>query len=284
MANSRLRLTGPLTWYRSEQVAVAGDPELVAAGDGHAREQVVDEGMDDGGQEHVVVFTGGEIRGQRDQARQRTRCLHDGHAAGTAEGVLALQRDDEVQALVQDAWKGMGRVQSKRTQHRYQFTIEVVSDPLGLRLAPVGTAHETDTALAQGRDQFLVEHEILLLDQLMGLAADGGQDLARTEVVGAGLDRAGFDLLLQAGHPDFEEFVQVGAGDAEELQPLQQRGAGIAGLLQYPLVELQQTEFAVDVEVGMTEIGGVHAVPWARSQPVIMPDRRAVVILGRRLS
>ena len=36
-----------------------------------------------------------------------------------------------------------------------------------------------------------------------------------------------FDLLLQPGDAHLEKLVQIGAGDAEELQPFEQRIAGV---------------------------------------------------------
>ena len=84
-----------------EQVAVARDAELVAAEHFHAGEQLGDELLHDAGQQHealVAVFFG-----QRDDARQRTRRLHDGEAGVAAEGVLAGEAHDEIQALVLDA-------------------------------------------------------------------------------------------------------------------------------------------------------------------------------------
>ena len=70
-----------------EEVAVAGDAELVAPGDLHAREQVPDAGVDDGGEEHEVVAALAHLGGQPDEPRQRSRRLDHRHAAGVPEGV-----------------------------------------------------------------------------------------------------------------------------------------------------------------------------------------------------
>ena len=59
-----------------EQVAVARDPELIAAAHVHAGEQLRHEGLDDGAQENEVAAA--EFVGQSDQARQGARRLHHG--------------------------------------------------------------------------------------------------------------------------------------------------------------------------------------------------------------
>ncbi len=44
---------------------------------------------------------------------------------------------------------------------------------------------------------------------------------------------AGVHLLLKPGDPHLEEFVQVGAGDGEELEPLEQRVGVVSNLFQH---------------------------------------------------
>jgi hypothetical protein len=73
-------------------------------------------------------------------------------------------------------------------------------------------------------------------------------------------ESAEFHPLLQGGDTDFEEFVEVGAGDAEKSQPLQQRHVGILRQREYPLVELQHAEFAVDIQIGGWQGGRVHGL------------------------
>ncbi len=66
--------------------------------------------------------------------------------------------------------------------------------------------------------------------------------------------RTDLHALLEARDADLEELVEVGAADAQEAQPLEQRHVGIACLLEYPPVELEQAEFAIDVEVVHSEV------------------------------
>ncbi len=46
-----------------------------------------------------------------------THMLHDGKAAITAKGILALKRNDKVQVLVQHPGKWMGRVETNGAEH-----------------------------------------------------------------------------------------------------------------------------------------------------------------------
>ena len=73
---------------------------MIAAAHRHAREQLRDERLDDGAEEHEVAAP--ELVGQADETRQRARRLHHGKAAVAAESVLALDDEiDEINRLVQ---------------------------------------------------------------------------------------------------------------------------------------------------------------------------------------
>ena len=52
-------------------------------------------------------------------------------------------------------------------------------------------------------------------------------------------------LFLQSGHADFEEFVEVATGNADEAQTFEQRDGGVGGLCQHTLVETQNAQFAI---------------------------------------
>lgn len=73
----------------------------------------------------------------------------------------------------------------------------------------------------------------------MGAHCDGGQRLGGAEAVRPA--SAGVDLghLLQAGNANLEKLIEIGAGNAQKFQPLQQRNPIILRLGQHPLVELE---------------------------------------------
>ena len=100
-----------------------------------------------------------------------------------------------------------------------------------------------------------------LAHELVGPAATGVELLARRHAVGRDLGDAGLDLLPQAGHTDHEELAQVRAQDREELDALEERVGRIASLVEDALEELEQAEFAIDVEQGVRQVldGGLVA-------------------------
>ena len=91
--------------------------------------------------------------------------------------------------------------------------------------------------------------------QLFALAADGHKLGARAHAVGAGIYGAGLKLRGQAGHPDHEEFVQVGPENGKKLDALQQRVGFVLGLLQDAALERQQAEFPIQIKHGCFQIG-----------------------------
>ena len=227
-----------------EQVAVARQSELVTTEHLHAREQPGDECLDDGGQGHQPLVAA--RRGQRQDARQRSRRLHDGHVAVATEGVLAGKLDDEIQALVLYARKRPRRVEPQRAQYRFHLVGEVLLEPgVGVGV-PFGAREQLDAFRIQVAQQHLVERPVLILDQSQCSAVNRRQLFADAEGVGRGLRGTQLQQLLETGNADLEEFVEVGRADAQEPQALQQRHAWILGLRQHPGIELQCRQFAVD--------------------------------------
>src|SRR5688572_25780509 len=64
--------------------------------------------------------------------------------------------------------------------------------------------------------------------------------------------------MLQAGHANLEKLIEIRRGDAEKLQPLEQRHARVHGLLQHAHAERELRELAIDVVVRKLEIQRVH--------------------------
>ena len=65
------------------------------------------------------------------------------------------------------------------------------------------------------------------------------EHLRRRQTVGpAGVD-PGLELIMDPGHTDHEELVQVGDEDGQELQSLDQRQALVLGELKHAIVELE---------------------------------------------
>src|SRR5262249_1110738 len=75
--------------------------------------------------------------------------------------------------------------------------------------------------------------------------------LAGKHAVRAGLANTAQDLLLDAGDPNHEELVQVGAGDRQEFQALIKREAPIARLIEHALVEAEPRQLSIDEQLGV---------------------------------
>ena len=221
-----------------KQLAVAGHLELVTACGLHAGEQVVHMGMDDGGEQHEVPFARADFFRQARHPGQGPGRLNDGQPVFPAKGVFALQRDDEIKILVQHAGERVGRIQSDGAQHRQHIAVEIAFHPAGDGRLPGAPARQPYLRLGQLRHNDLVQHGVLGGDQLMRLDAYLFEGFHRAQVVRPGLHGTVFHLLLEASHANFEEFIQVGAGYAKELESLQQRGALVLGLSDDAPVEL----------------------------------------------
>ena len=156
--------------------------------------------------------------------------------------------------------KGVCGVQGQRRQDGEHLLLEVALDPVPLGLAPLGALEHANALRGQRWQQLLVEHPVLVFDQLVHHAGDAGQDLAVVQPIGSGPAHAELHALHHAGDAHLEELVQVGADDGHEAQALQQRHLRVPRQLQHPSLELQGAELPVQVELGCLEIGGTGQV------------------------
>ena len=224
------------------QVAVARDAELRIGDHFAPGEQVRDMRVDDGGQQTEGHAVGNLVR-QLDHARQHARRLDDGDRRAAAEGVLAAQRDDEIEALVNYLRKRVGRVQADRRQQRAHFAVEIILDPGALRLVAVLVAQQVHARRAQGRQHVVIEDLVLLFHQRMAFLVDALQIGRQGRVAGQGAaDAAG---RQQAGHAHFEELIHVAADDAQIAQAFEQGNIRIFGLRHDAPVEGQLRQFPV---------------------------------------
>ena len=171
---------------------------------------------------------------------QRPGRLDNGQPGFPSERILAVQRDDEIEVLVQYPGERVRRVQPDGAQHRQDIAVEITLNPARDRGLPSVAAQHVDALAFQFRRDNVIQHGILGLHQFMGKPADLFQGFHRAEVVGPGLHGTVLHLLLDAGDADLKKLIQVGAGDAEEFQSFQQRQGFIFGLGENAPVELQQ--------------------------------------------
>ncbi|CAM5190501.1 hypothetical protein CDEN61S_00939 [Castellaniella denitrificans] len=228
-----------------EQVAVARHPPLVAALDVHPREQVADEGVDQGGEQHEAVRDAGDLGGHLDHARQRARRLDDRDVPLAAEGVLAAERDDEVQALVVDARKGVRRIQADGGQQGHHVAAEDPVGPFPLQVGPARRIDQAHPVFHQLGHDLARQQAVLAVHQGVRGPLHPVEGLVGRHAVHAPQLRRLALLFLEAGHADLEELVQVRADDAQVAQALQHRHVRALGHGEHPLVEFQHRQFTV---------------------------------------
>ena len=72
----------------------------------------------------------------------------------------------------------------------------------------------------------------------MDFGGEGGEGFVGAQAVVAGFAVAVFNALHEAGLADFDVFVEVGAGDGEELDALEQGIGRVLGFFQDAAIEL----------------------------------------------
>ncbi len=172
-----------------------------------------------------------------------------------AEGVGALELDDEVQALVDQSREGVRGIEADGTYHRHDLFGEILAHPRGLRLGPLRAPPEAQPLLLECRDQRLVENMVLAFDLLVRDARDFGQYLARRQAIGTALLAGQSDLVLEARHTNLEELVQIGGEDQQKHQPVEQWMRRIQGLLEHADIELQMRQLAIEIQRWIVKIG-----------------------------
>ena len=178
-----------------------------------------------------------------EQARQDLRHLDPGEAA--LAGLRVAQPDRDRQAERRDVRERMARIDRERRQDREDLVEEALAERVVV-LGDRGVVDELDPLGGERPADRDVDRRVVG-DEVEDALAGGGQLLVGGPAVGRAGDLAGLDLLAQAGDPDLEELVEVAGEDRQELDPLEQRVALVARLVQDPRVELEPRQLAVQV-------------------------------------
>ena len=132
----------------------------------------------------------------------------------------------------------MGRVDGNGSEERIDLALEVVfGEGAGLvgELFPI---EEVDFLLAKFGEQLVVPALVLGFDEGVDFRGENGEGFCGAKAVIAGLAVAVFDALHESGLADFDVFVEVGAGDGEELDALDEWVGGIFGFFEDAAIEL----------------------------------------------
>ena len=180
-------------------------------------------GVDDRGQENEGELIAAHGRGERDQPRERPGDLHHAEARVASEGVLTLDDDDEVEALVEDLGERMRGVEAHRCEDRLDLPPEEAADPGRLRRRPQLALEHLDALGREQREQDVVEDLVVLSHELGRLGGDVLEELVGRATVEPDAAGAKGEALLVGGLADLEELIEVRAGDGQEAEPLEQR-------------------------------------------------------------
>ena len=163
--NRRAQVAQIVVFHR--QIAVARQPELVAAFHRHAAKQLVHIFMHNGRQKHKAIFAIANAFRQPNCAGQNARGLHDCHARSASKRILSIQFHHKIQRLIQRARKRMRCVQANRRENRQQLAVEIIFNPFALLIVPLLAAVKHDIFFGKRRQQFLVKYLILLFNNLV---------------------------------------------------------------------------------------------------------------------
>ena len=137
----------------------------------------------------------------------------------------------------------MRRIQPNRRENRQQLAVEIIFNPLALRIRPLVAAVEHDVLFGQRGQQFLVKYLILLGNNRVRFFGNAGDGFAGRLPRLKNLRRIRPLLAAQIRHAHFKKFVQIRRHDAQKAQPFQQRHARVLRLRQHAAVKRQQRQF-----------------------------------------
>ena len=239
-------------------VGVADDAEQVRALDLRAGEQLLDVAANDVFEEAVRdARLRRQVIGQRHKARQHARHL-DARELGPP-GMAHAHR--EVHAQVRDIRERVPRVERQRREDGKDVILEILGQPRVDRRRVLGGLEKVDALGGEQRPQRLAPARGLIVDLRERARANRRQLLIGGLAVDRDLFDAGPELLQDGRDAHHEELVQVGAGNGEELDALEQRVRWILRLREHPLVERQPAQFTIDIERRVAEIVRVEIRP-----------------------
>ena len=176
--------------------------------------------------------------------------------AGAAERILAFQHNHDIQRFVENIRERMRRVESKRRQHRHDFVAEISAQPAGLTRVPVLAMQHAHASFAQRRTQHFIPAAVLRIHQFRGAVVDALEQYRVRHAVGSQRNAEVLRLAHGSG-ADLEEFVKIGARNAQIPQPFQHRHRAVLCLRQHPEVEVELRQLAIEIQRGISQRIGV---------------------------
>ena len=212
-----------------------------------------------------------QLAGSAISRGQRARRLHDGDPARAAERVAPVERDDEVQALVEDPRERVRGIEADRREHGQHLPREVLARSSGDARRPVAALRKVGSLRVELGQQDLVQHAVLLLDERVGATRTRcSVSCGESPSAVAGSDPEG----AASGPPRGSRRTRRGSC-CRSSGTARARGAaaGVLGELEDPPLELEERELPVQVQRGVAEVGACFDMG---------PTRTGLMYIGRR--
>ena len=224
-------------------IGIANDPEQALAGHAESRKHAIEEQEDQVLQQHepdrFVRSAGGQANEALDLRRQRQQAAH------RQPVFLPQQQQGHDEAHVGNEGERVCGIDGQWGQNGKHPLHEPRIQPVPVAFGQGGGLADLDPFFSQQSGQ-IPPHALLIGQQGFGARFDLRQLLCGGAPVGGHMGYAGLGLALQPGDADGIELIEVGRADRQEAQPLQERMAGVLGLLDHAVVEVEPGEFPVD--------------------------------------
>src|SRR5689334_15339839 len=190
--------------------------------------------------------------GKTDEALQLRRNRHE---CGDNLAVLgANQAQRKRESEIGNEGKRMCRIDGQRCEHGKDLFAEMGIEPDTVAFQQFLGLDHRDSRLAQFAAHPRPD-SLLIGDQFARHAIDLHQLLRRRQTIVAQRVDPGIDHAFEPRDADHEEFVEIGRGDRQESEALEERMAHVARFLQNTTVEAEPGEFAIDEALGR---GGIN--------------------------
>ena len=175
-----------------------------------------------------VGLIGRNLNDSRNDRRHLDRGKYGGIAPLAAlhevgNPLLLFQKGSNVQRLIEDQGEGTGSINRHGGDNGIEILFEISVDKGALFLREiVEVRNDPDALLVQKGKQGPVQGLILLVNEVVGLLADGTKLFLGRHTGQVLLGIARVNHILQGSDPDHEEFVQIRGRDGKEGHALHQ--------------------------------------------------------------
>jgi len=122
-----------------------------------------------------------------------------------------------------------------------------VGELLDLLWVEVGDGVKGEAFFFEAWEEFFLEEAFLVFFEATDSFLDGFELFANVTAGGVAEVRGGGVKGVEATDADLEKFIEVGAGDGEEFDAVEEGEVGAESLVEDALVKFEPREFAIDV-------------------------------------